>query len=136
MDVSQRPVVVTLALEDGQGRGRIIVMSGAAVQGRMEQADVETVRNGGRIGGCKIIQHGRREKTLSMRGDADLVENDGFGLCISQQIHVARQAQGLGKLACCVVITAHNYDGDTFFSKLRHPLDKKSPVLWSGQSPS
>ncbi len=90
MDVSQRPVVVTLALEDGQGRGRIIVVSGATVQGRMEQTDVETVRNGSRIGRSKIIQHGRRDKTLPVYGDADLVENDSLGLCIGKQMHVAR----------------------------------------------
>ena len=73
MGVPQGPVIVVFGDQARDGAGGVRLMSLAARRAGVQQADIQHPAHRRRVGGGKVVQHGRRGKALAVDRHAPVV---------------------------------------------------------------
>jgi hypothetical protein len=112
MHMAEGPVVIALGGEFRQATGGIAGVTGIALQGRMQDADIEPAGHRGWIGRGQIFQGRRLAITATMEGHLEVVEPEAAGLATLEGVDIVRQGQLAGHLALGIVIAMEQINGN------------------------
>ena len=124
MHVAQRPVVVALVDQIGEGARRVVVMAAHAAEPRVQDADVERSGDGLRISQGQIVDDGALPEALPVEDDAQIVDSRGFGSSRSEDMDVVRQGQAAGDLALGIMVAMEQVDRNAGLVETAHLADE------------
>ena len=127
VDVAQGPVIVALGLQLGESAGRIVGVAGVALERGVEQPDVDPVGHGIGIVEGDVLRQVRPIEAPAVQGRAQLVDQQGFGPVVGEDVHGLGKAQRLGDPAFGIVVAAHQGDPHAGFFQPSHLGDEEQP---------
>ena len=118
--VAERPVVVSLVDQIGQGARGIVLVAAQAAEPGVQDADVESAGNRRRVGRGEVVGDVALPEALPVQDRAQPLDLEGFGPCGAEDLHVVRETEAAGDPALRVVVAVEQVDGNARGAEAAH----------------
>ena len=135
VNVSQRPVVVSLVPQTRERAGGVAIVAFRPLDAGVQQADVEVPAHGRRIIPRQILGHGPGREPLTVDHDPEVLQAVRLRLLGTQHRDVRRKPQRPGHPVGRVVVARNHEDPDPGLVQPGHLLDEVKPGVVVGPVP-
>ena len=132
MGVAQGPIVVVLRDQAGDGAGGVGLVSFAARRAGVQHADIQHSPHRWRVGGRKVIQHGRSGKALAVDRHAPPLQEEGLWLAVVEHADILGQRKCPSHFVGRIMVSRNCDYGNSCLAEsdhLRHEKEARPMVL-------
>ncbi len=118
--MAERPVVVAAGAQVGELARRVAVVPRMPGQRSVQDADIEGVRDRGRVGDRQVFGGCGLGEAPSVERDTEPLEPEALGLAASETVHVRRPWDAAGEHGSGVMVAIQDTGGDAGLLEAPH----------------